>query len=99
MENKEAIDFLNNLEVGMFCTVNIPLCNEEKMPITAMYMGKDNEGKYNFLDTGRFVMSKQFIEKQAISIDKEFDGDKAMDIYAKFRMKQERKMKKDNRER
>ena len=50
MEKQEAIDYLNNLQPGMFCN--------EVIPITAMYMGKDKDGRYNFIDTGRFIMSK-----------------------------------------
>ena len=87
MENQEAINYLNNLQQGMFCTVNIPICNDkEKMPITVMYMGKDKDGRYNFIDTGRFIMSKEFIENKSISIDKSFDEDKAFEIYSKVRM-------------
>ncbi len=87
MKNQEAIDYLNNLQQGMFCTVNIPICNDkEKIPITVMYMGKDKDGRYIFIDTGRFIMSKEFIENKAISIDKSFDEDKAFEIYSKVRM-------------
>ena len=46
-----------------------------------MYMGKDEQGRYNFIDTGRFIMSKEFIEQKSISIDKSFDEDKAFEIY------------------
>ena len=81
MEKQETIEYLNKLKRGMFCTVNIPLYNNEKMPLTVMYMGKDEEGRYNFIDTGRFIMSKEFIEQKAISIDKSFDEDKAFEIY------------------
>lgn len=86
MENKEAIDYLNNLQQGMFCTVNLPLYGNEVIPITAMYMGKDKDGRYNFIDTGRFILSKEFIESKSISIDKSFDEDKALEIYFKIRM-------------
>lgn len=86
MENKEAIDYLNNLQQGMFCTVNLPLYGNEVIPITAMYMGKDKDGRYNFIDTGRFILSKEFIESKSISIDKSFDEDKALEIYSKIRM-------------
>ena len=86
MENKEAIDYLNNLKQGMFCTVNLPLYRNEVIPITAMYMGKDKDGRYNFIDTGRFILSKEFIESKSISIDKSFDEDKALKIYSKIRM-------------
>ena len=86
MENKEAIDYLNNLQQEMFCTVNLPLYGNEVIPITAMYMGKDKDGRYNFIDTGRFILSKEFIESKSISIDKSFDEDKALEIYSKIRM-------------
>lgn len=98
MENQEAIEYLNNLEKGMFCTVNIPLYDNgksEKMPITVMYMGKDREGRYNFIDTGRFIMSKDFIEQKSISIDKNFDKEKAMEIHSKVRLQQHTKTKKE----
>ena len=87
MENQETIKYLDNLLVGMFCTVNIPLYNNEKIPVTAMYIGKDKDGRYNFIDTGRFVLSKEFIEQKSITIDKTFDEDKAFEIYSKFRIK------------
>ena len=86
MEKQEAIDYLNNLQPGMFCTVNLPLYGNEVIPITAMYIGKDKDGRYNFIDTGRFIMSKEFIENKAISIDKNFDEEKAMEIHSKVRM-------------
>ena len=86
MEKQEAIDYLNNLQTGMFCTVNLPLYGNEVIPITAMYMGKDKDGRYNFIDTGRFILSKEFIESKSISIDKSFDEDKALEIYSKIRM-------------
>ena len=86
MESQEAIDYLNNLQKGMFCTVNLPLYGNEVIPITAMHMGKDEDGRYNFIDTGRFIMSKEFIENKSISIDKTFDEDKAFEIYSKVRM-------------
>lgn len=87
MENQETIKNLDNLLVGMFCTVNIPLYNNEKIPVTAMYIGKDKDGRYNFIDTGRFVLSKEFIEQKSITIDKTFDEDKAFEIYSKVRIK------------
>lgn len=87
MENQETIKYLDNLLVGMFCTVNIPLYNNEKIPVTAMYIGKDKDGRYNFIDTGRFVLSKKFIEQKSITIDKTFDEDKAFEIYSKVRIK------------
>ena len=65
-----------------------------------MYVGKDKEGRYNFIDSGNFILSKEFLEKGNISIDKEYNGDIATDIYAKFKREQERKnkQKKHNRD-
>lgn len=95
MEKQEAIDYLNNLQTGMFCTVNIPLISNEKIPITVMYMGKDKEGRYNFVDTGRFIMSKEFIEQKSITIDKSFDKNVAMKINAKIHKENNKKLKKE----
>lgn len=97
MKNKEAIQYLNNLQRGMFCTVNIPLFNNEKMPITVMYIGKDGQGRYNFIDTGRFIMSREFIEQKEISINKSYDEEKAMEIYSKFRRQNMKKKKERSR--
>jgi hypothetical protein len=95
MERQEAINYLNNLQKGMFCTVNLPLYGNEVMPITAMYMGKDKDGRYNFMDTGRFILSKEFIENKAISIDKKYDEDKAFEIYSKVRRQPNKKKNKE----
>lgn len=95
MERQETINYLNNLQKGMFCTVNLPLYGNEVMPITAMYMGKDKDGRYNFMDTGRFILSKEFIENKAISIDKKYDEDKAFEIYSKVRRQPNKKKNKE----
>ena len=95
MERQEAINYLNNLQKGMFCTVNLPLYGNEVMPITAMYMGKDKDGRYNFMDTGRFILSKEFIENKAISIDKKYDEDEAFEIYSKVRRQPNKKKNKE----
>lgn len=93
MEQQEAIDYLNNLQSGTFCTVNIPLRNNEKMPITVMYIGKDKEGRYNFADTRRFIMSKEFIKQKDISIEKSYNQKKAIEINTKLKLKQNKKSK------
>lgn len=95
---EQAIDYLENLERGNFLTVNIPIFRDETAQVTAMYLGKDKDGNYNFLDTGNFKFTKEFLEKGKITIDKEYDGDIAMDIHAKFRIEQEKKKQKSNRE-
>ena len=82
---KDSIVFLEQLEPGNFCTVNMPLFNNESISVTAMFMGKDENGRYNFLDTGRFILSKEFITKKGISIRKEFDEEKAFEIYSNFK--------------
>lgn len=94
MREYEAIDYLDKLEVGNYLTVNIPLIGDDKIPVTAMYLGKDKSGKYNFADLGTFVFSKEFIEKGRISIDKEYDGDKALEIHARIRKEQKKSFKK-----
>ena len=48
---------------------------EDSIPITAMFIGKDDYGRYNFADKGLFTLSKEFIERGKVSIDKEFNGD------------------------
>ena len=82
---KDSIEFLEQLEPGNFCTVNMPLFNNESISVTAMFMGKDENGRYNFLDTGRFIFSKEFIIKKGISIKKEFNEEKAFEIYSNFK--------------
>ena len=100
MEREDAIKYLENLQQGDFLTVNIPIIADKKIQVTAMYVGKDKEGSYNFIDSGNFILSKEFLEKGNISIDKEYNGDIATDIYAKFKREQERKnkQKKHNRD-
>jgi hypothetical protein len=100
MEREDAIKYLENLQQGDFLTVNIPIIADKKIQVTAMYVGKDKEERYNFIDSGNFILSKEFLEKGNISIDKEYNGDIATDIYAKFKREQERKnkQKKHNRD-
>ena len=97
INENDSIEYLEHLEPGEFCTVNIPLFNNEIIPVTAMFMGKDKEGRYNFIDTGQFILSKDFIQKKSISIDKEFNEDEAFKIYSKVKLLQEKnsKSKKD----
>ncbi len=61
MTKTEIINFLETLEVGTFLTVNIPISASENIPVTAMYAGKDKDGRYEFLDTGEFILSKSFV--------------------------------------
>ena len=99
MKSIEAIKYLENLEAGSFLTVNIPIIRDTIKPITAMYVGKDKDGRYNFKDNGEFILSKEFIEKGKITIDEKYDGDVALDIHAKLKSELERRQKKNrNRE-
>ena len=95
MKEDEAIEYLETLDKGCFLTVNIPIFRDTLYPITVMYMGKDSNNRYNFLDTGRFILTKEFIEKGKVTIDKEFDGDKALEIYSKVRLEMEKRNKKN----
>ena len=58
-------------------------------------MGKDEMGRYTFNDTNIFKMSKDFIQEKGISLQKSFNEDKALEIYAKVRKNIERKMSKE----
>lgn len=99
MQELEAINYLEKLEIGNFLTVNFPVTNTISIPITAMYVGKDKDGRYNFKDNGEFILSKEFIEKGKITIDEKYDGDAALDIHAKLKLELERRQKKNrNRE-
>lgn len=96
MKSEKTIDFLNQLQRGMFCTINLPLYKDEIKPITAMYMGKDEQERYVFLEDNQFAFSKSFIEKKNISVNKEYDEDKATEIYmkvAKFKEKRKGKIR------
>ena len=99
VKEQEAINYLENLESGNYVTINIPVYKDENIPVTAMYLGKDNQGRYNFADTGKFVFTKEFIEKGKITLDKEYDGDKAFEIYEKLQKDIQKEKKKKDRER
>ena len=92
MKEYEAIDYLEKLKVGNCITVNIPIIGEENYPITAMYMGKDRDGRYKFADSGRFMLSKDFINKGKVSIDKNFDKNKAIEIHKRIRKESRKQM-------
>ena len=93
MKEHEAIEYLESLEKGQYMTVNIPLMGDDVIPVTVMYMGKDSNDRYNFMDSGRFSFTKEFIEKGKVTIEKEFDGEKAEEIHAKVKLEIERKKK------
>ncbi len=94
MKEQEAIDYIESLEPGEYMTVNIPLLGHDSIPVTVMYVGKDKLNRYNFIDTGKFTLSKDFIERGKISIDKEFNRETADEIYQKVLMAKEKNNKK-----
>lgn len=85
MNNKESIEYLNSMKKGQFCTIHIPLINNKTIPVTAMYMGKDREGRYKFMDTGKFVLPQKLIEEKAVEVYKEYNENIAKKIYSKFK--------------
>lgn len=97
MKDIEAIKYLETLEIGSFLTVNIPISANEKVSVTAMYAGKDKEGRYEFLDTGEFILSKNFLERGQISIEKGFDEDMALKIHSRIRKEYEKAHNKNHK--
>lgn len=98
MKEYEAIDYLDKLKKESFISIKIPVFGENTDSVTAMYMGKDKEGRYNFADTGRFVVSQKLIENGKISIEKEYNGDIARDIHTKVRKEELLKQVRRNRD-
>lgn len=97
MQNIEAIKYLDTLEMGDCLTVNIPIFRNETAKVTVVYAGKDKEGRYEFIDNGEFVLSKELLQKGKVSIDKGFDEKVAKKIYKRIRKEYEKfhKTKKD----
>lgn len=96
MKSIEAIKYLENLEAGSFLTVNIPIIRDTIKPITAMYVGKDEDGRYEFLDTGEFVLSKDILSKSQITIEKEFNDKDAMKIHSRIKKEYDKKHQNTN---
>ena len=91
MESIEAIKYLENLKEGSFLTVNIPITKDTMQPITAMYVGKDEDGRYEFLDTGEFVLSKDILSRSKITIESKFNEKDAAKIHSRIRKEYEKK--------
>ena len=94
LKNEEAIEYLESLIPGQFCTFNIPIYSGEFIASTCMYLGKDDEGRYNFRDDNCFKMSKDFLIRNEITVEKTFDGDKALDIHAQVKKEMDKNNKK-----
>ena len=96
MKEKNPIEILEELSIGMFCNIELPLTNSMTSNVTAIYLGKDKDGRYNFFDgggaCGTFKMNKNFIIQKDIKITKKLDEDKTYDLYVELK-KYQTKMK------
>lgn len=63
-----------------------------------MYIGREKDGRYNFIDTGGFQLSKDILERGIITIDKDYNGKEANDIHEKYKILQQHKQKKKNKD-
>lgn len=93
MESIDAIKYLENLKEGSFLTVNIPITKDTVQPITAMYVGKDEDGRYEFLDTGEFILSKDILSRSKITIESKFNEKDAAKIHSRIRKEYEKNIK------
>ena len=94
----EAIKYLDNMEQGKFLTIKVPISRNQYIPVTAMFVGKDKDGRYEFLDTGEMIMSKDLLIRSDITIEKEFNRDDAEKIHKRIKLEYEKAHKKKNRE-
>lgn len=85
MQEQNSIEILEELGTGMFCKIGLPLTNSMTSNVTAIYLGKDKEGRYNFFDgggaIGTFKMAKEFIIKREIKIEKVNSEEKTKHLY------------------
>ena len=98
MEKEKAIEYLEDFKEGSFLTLNIPIVGSEVAKVTAMYVGKDKDGRYNLIDNGIIKLTRDFLEKGIITIDKEYDKNVATEIYEKQKLEKEIKAKQRHKE-
>ena len=98
MKDIEAINYLDKMERGKFLTIKVPISKNNYIPVTAMYVGKDKDGRYEFLDTGEMIMSKDMLIKSDITIEKEFNRGDAQKIHKRIKQEYEKANKKKNKE-
>ena len=88
-QEKNSIEVLEELGTGMFCNIELPLTNSMISNVTAIYLGKDKDGRYNFFDgggaCGTFKMTKNFIIQREIKITNKLDEDKTYDLYVELK--------------
>lgn len=79
-QEKNSIEVLEEIGTVMFCNIELPLTNSMTSNVTAIYLGKDKDGRYNFFDgksaCGTFKMTENFILQKDIKITKKLDEDK-----------------------
>ena len=101
MQEQNSIKVLEELGTGKFCNVGLPLTNSMVDNVTAVYFGKDKDGRYNFYDGGgvirTFKMTKDFIIKRDIRITKLNNQERESILYKMLR-KQEIRDKHKNKE-
>ena len=103
MQKDDSIKTLEELQNGMFCSIGLPLTNSMKSDVTAMYLGKDKDGRYNFFDgggaCGTFKMTKNFIIQRDIKITNKLDEEKSYDLYVELKKYQNKMKQKDRNSR
>ena len=103
MQKVDSIKTLEELQNGMFCSIGLPLTNSMRSDVTAMYLGKDKDGRYNFFDgggaCGTFKLSEKFIREKNIEIMKQFDEEKSFELYQELNKKTDRIKQKDRNSR
>ena len=101
MQKEDSIKILEELQNGMFCNIGLPLTNSMRSDVTAMYLGKDKDGRYNFFDgggaCGTFKLTEKMIREKNIEITKQFDEEKTFELYQELNKKTER-IKQKNRD-
>lgn len=93
MSSNKSIEFLDNLQVGMPCNVNIKLGNGVIISKTCLYAGKQNN-KYTFFDgegiSSFFRYSKKFIEEKDVVVNDDFDDDRFSELIYLIHMQDEK---------
>lgn len=98
LKDIEAIRYLEQIPQGSFLTVNIPISRNSYYPVTAMFVGKDKDGRYEFLETGEMIMSKDFLINSDITLEKDFNRSDAQKIHKRIKKEFEKAHKKRNKD-
>ena len=97
MIDDEAINYLENLEVGNFLTLNIPIYSGEFLATPVIYLGKDDEDRYIFEEHSSYKISKDFLKRNNIFIDADYDRGKAYEIIDEVKKRMKNKKNRDAR--